>query len=281
MFITDTDGDYRFYSGNTPHIATRLPAGVYAAAVTPNLTFFRPTTTQGDTIVNLDTPVARQVKREITSFFDVDITKRLADNGIKHRRGVLLHGAPGSGKTSLLRSFFPLLIERDAVIISECNADYLENHVIPAIRKDDPDRPIVLSWDEFEKNVSHSFSELLSLLDGMASPDHLLVLATTNHLDQIPDTMLKRPSRFGLILEMPPLDRNARIVYAGKKYPMLGANDREQLVDLVDPTCALDYIEEACKLFLMGYEHDEIRGRLNGVKQAVLVCYEDDEDEDE
>lgn len=38
----------------------------------------------------------------------------------------------------------------------------------------------------------------------------------------------------------------------------------------------LDYLEEACKLSLMGYDVDEIRDRITGVHLAELALVEED-----
>lgn len=270
MFVLDSDGDYRPISGKNPQLIPTIPAGVYTVGMTPHGFFFHPLAIGGEQLVSLDTPVARQVTREIRDFFDPDISARLAAAGLKHRRGIILHGQPGAGKTSLVRALLPMIVAAGAVVLSECNADHLENVFIPAIRKTDPARPVVLLWDEFDKNAEYSHSELLRLLDGMNSPDHLLTIGVTNDLESIPRTLRGRPSRFGLILEMPPLDRAARETYARTKYPMLDADTIAGVVDMTEGR-ALDFIEEGCKLSLMGYELDEIRDRVQGIPGMILV----------
>ncbi|GAB4192404.1 MAG: hypothetical protein OHK0022_06590 [Roseiflexaceae bacterium] len=281
MFMIDRDGDFHFIPINTPEkVFQALPAGPYHLVETSSGMYFRPIAPAKDTLINLDTPVARRVRREIAEFFNPELTARLAAAGLKHRRGIILHGDQGTGKTSLVRAMFPLMIEQNAVILLETNADHLEHSIIPAVRLTDPDRPIVLVWDEFEKNAQYSRNELLQLLDGLASPDHLLTIGTTNNLNRIPKQLKYRPSRFSLVLEMPPLPAPARAAYVAHKFAMLNSDMARSVVDLTEGR-PLDYLEEACKLALMGYDVDEIRDRIQSAQLPVGGGDDDDDDSSE
>lgn len=277
MFMIDREGDFHFIPISTPeHVYQALPAGGYHVEQTPNGMYFKPIPSTKEMLINLDTPVGRRVRREITEFFNPELTARLTAAGLKHRRGIILHGEQGTGKTSLVRAMFPFMIEHNAVMLLETNADHLEHTIIPAVRLTDPDRPIVLIWDEFEKNARYSRNELLQLLDGLASPDHLLTIGTTNYLHRIPRQLRFRPSRFSLVLEMPPLPAEARTVYVQSKFSMLEAPVARAVVDLTEGR-PLDYLEEACKLALMGYDLDEIRDRIQG--EPILSPDSEDEDD--
>lgn len=278
MFIIDKDGDYSYVSATSAQeTATMLPTGAYRVNLHPMGLEFKPTQTSGDTLIDINTPVARKVAREIADFFNPGITERLRAAGLKHRRGIILHGKPGTGKTSLVRALLPTLLAHNAVVLVDPGADPLERLFIPAIRLCDPDRPIVLIWDEFERTTDYSQNELLQLLDGLNSPDHLLTIGTTNYIERIPDALKKRPSRFGLVLEMPQLSFEARRNYAVTKFPML---ENDMILSVVDMTAdvSLDHLEEACKLALMGYDPDEIRDRIQDARLCLATGDDDDED---
>ena len=51
---------------------------------------------------------------------------------------------------------------------------------------------------------------------------------------------------------------------------MLDADTIAGVVDMTEGR-ALDFIEEGCKLSLMGYELDEIRDRVQGIPGLILV----------
>lgn len=280
MFARDKDGDFIPVNTNDPdNIMRALPSGAYAANVGMSF-FLKPFAVQDQPFVSLDTPTARKIVREVDEFFNAQMTARLAQAGLKHRRGIIVHGPPGTGKTSLIRSLFPYFIQHGAVVVVDCNADHLENLIIPAIRRNDPERPIVLFFDEFDKNARYSCNELLRLLDGLNSPDHLLTIGCTNHLNAIPIQMRARPSRFSLVLELASLPSEARATYVATKYPMLDCEMRAFVLQVTD-TRSLDYLEEACKLALMGYEPDELRDRIAGASDEALAAVEVKTDDDE
>eukprot|EP01035_Chromulina_nebulosa_P022647 gene22647-29326_t len=95
-----------------------------------------------------------------------------SDRGIPYRRGYLLHGPPGGGKTSDVDAAFPS-------------------------REARPGRP-----GGVESAHSHSsdvtFSGLLNVLDGAASSEERLVFMTTNFIDRL-DPALIRPGRVDLM----------------------------------------------------------------------------------
>jgi hypothetical protein len=270
MFLIDNDGDFRSLGiRESDQLLARLPAGAYRVLESPSGLYFRPHQPTQEHMVQIGSRPMRLVTREVRDFFNPELQARLRDAGLKNRRGVILHGPPGTGKTSLVRLLFPEMIAHDAVILLDCNADHLEHRYIPAIRHNDPDRPIVIVFDEFEKTVKASRLELLRLLDGIVSPDRILTIGATNFIEEIPEQLRNRPSRFSLVLEVRELALAYRSELAARKYPMLNPDDREFAVQLTAAQ-PLDFLEEACKLVLMGYEPDEVRDRLSDMSVGPL-----------
>lgn len=282
MFVEQESGRLQYVPtpDNGP-VQTRLAAGAYRTNFDSfGQLFFTPVDVTRETLVDLDTEQAQHVRREIADFFDVRITERLISAGLKHRRAILLYGAAGTGKTSLVRGMFPLFISNEAVILIEPDISSVISRIIPAIRLTDSHRVVIIVLDEFHAVVSNGSVRLLQLLDGLQSPEHMMLIGTTNYINRVPKTLCQRPSRFSLVLEIPALPRSARIAFARGKYPML--DTVEQLVDITD-RLALDYLEEACKLSLMGYSIQEIQQRFGAIDVTVArekARQEEEEDED-
>jgi len=249
-------------------IVSRLPAGTYTdVGQEYRRLALRPCTPSATPALFLDTPEMRMVRREVEAFFDPAATARLQAVGLRHRRGIILHGPPGTGKRTMMRQLIPFLVERDAVILVDCDADYLEHALIPAIRASDPDRPIVLLFDAFDRDVSLSRAKLLQLLDGLTSPDHLLMIGCTNDFNAIPVQLRNRPSRFGLILRIDRLPDGVHERLAEQKYPTLSPADRQFAVRLTR-NLPINFLERVCEMFLAGCDPDEISDRFRAIAPA-------------
>ncbi|CUM63289.1 uncharacterized protein PRCAT00000860001 [Priceomyces carsonii] len=124
--------------------------------------------------------------------------------GIPYRRGYLLYGPPGSGKTSFIQALAGELDYNICILnLSEKNlTDDRLNHLMNHI----PQRSILLLEDvdaAFNKREQSdeqgftsgvTFSGLLNALDGVASAEECITFMTTNHPERL-DGALLRPGR--------------------------------------------------------------------------------------
>ncbi|RUP51111.1 BCS1 N terminal-domain-containing protein [Jimgerdemannia flammicorona] len=127
--------------------------------------------------------------------------------GIPYRRGYLLYGPPGSGKSSFIQALAGELEYNICILnLSERGlTDDRLNHLLSNI----PERSVMLLEDidaaftkrkQADQTGSQSmitFSGLLNALDGVASAEERIVFMTTNHIELL-DPALVRPGRVDL-----------------------------------------------------------------------------------
>ena len=135
------------------------------------------------------------------------------DRGIPYRRGYLLHGPPGTGKSSFIQALAGELDYSIAILnLSERGlTDDKLNHMLTII----PQRTLVLLEDvdvAFANRRTHTdpdgyrganvtFSGLLNAIDGVASAEERILFLTTNHVERLDDALV-RPGRVDLTIHL-------------------------------------------------------------------------------
>lgn len=161
----------------------------------------------------------RKPKRSIESVILAPTTKvRLIDDitkfinskewyremNIPWRRGYLLHGPPGNGKSSLITAVASMLDY--SVYIMALKG--MGEQDFSSLMQDVPEKAILLMEDidclmnRDGKDEALSFSTLLNCLDGVVASEGRLVFMTTNHPERL-DPALTRPGRVDMNVEIP------------------------------------------------------------------------------
>ncbi|MHA1168402.1 MAG: proteasome-activating nucleotidase [Candidatus Hodarchaeales archaeon] len=176
--------------------------------------------------------------------------------GIESPGGVLLHGAPGSGKTLMARA---VAHRTNATFISVIGSQLVQKYIgegarlvrelFDYARKREPAIVFIDELDAIgskrldiatsgDREVQRTFMQLLSELDGFAKRGNIKVIGATNRID-ILDPALLRPGRFDRIIEVPlPDDKGREEIFKihTRKMNLAGEIDTEKLGKLTK-TC--------------------------------------------
>jgi hypothetical protein len=147
-------------------------------------------------------------------------TKAAYDSlGLPWKRGILLLGPPGTGKTYFLKALsniikLPFCVLR---ITTNMNDGRLREQFQRAVDM----APCVVIIEDLDRAREPYFnlSTLLNILDGLEEADGLLTIATSNHPEHIDPALLLRPSRFDRKFEfgLPDVaDRERLLIQLGK-----------------------------------------------------------------
>jgi SpoVK/Ycf46/Vps4 family AAA+-type ATPase len=174
-----------------------LPDGAYSIVVTPSGLAFNRESVRNDDLVVAEGQVSALLD-EVGQFWGREYLYRTFK--VPYRRGILLHGAPGCGKTTLVRLLLRDIEQRFGVgfVINGSRAlSTFATNGYQAFRQIQPDTPLVVVIEDVDKIIGDGCEEqLLELLDGVGQGvDRVVFVATTNYLNKLPSRVL-RPSRF-------------------------------------------------------------------------------------
>ncbi|KAI4255886.1 MAG: hypothetical protein LQ352_002339 [Teloschistes flavicans] len=184
---------------------------VYAARTSTWERFGEPRRKRPLESVILDEGIKERIVADVKDFLHSE--NWYYDRGIPYRRGYLLHGPPGSGKSSFIQALAGELNYNIAILnLSERGlTDDRLNYLLTIV----PKRTLVLLEDvdaafsnrraqseaDGYRGANVTFSGLLNALDGVASAEERVLFLTTNHVDRL-DSALIRPGRVDMAVRL-------------------------------------------------------------------------------
>jgi SpoVK/Ycf46/Vps4 family AAA+-type ATPase len=135
-------------------------------------------------------------------------------NKIPWKRGILLFGKPGNGKSSLIKTLISEYNFKPVTIPAGANDDTVREAFAYA-EQQSPSLLFVEDLDSlFEKGVD--ISTFLNLMDGISAKNGLFVVATANDVKKLKTNITQRPSRFDRKFEIPLPNKEMVHIYLKK-----------------------------------------------------------------
>ena len=213
----------------------QLPPAQYVISFSENKGyFFLKKTVNLDNLIDLPDTRSEYVLKSIQNFWEKE--KAFRKHGFLWKRGMLLYGPPGSGKTSTLQQLSKMIIDRGGFSVYVNSDPEFVAHGLAIMRRIEPDRPIVVMIEDIDAIIDrHGESSLLALLDGELQIDNVVFIATTNYPEELDDRFINRPSRFDetILIGMP--NASAREIYLSHKNKRL-VKDKNEMARWVRAT---------------------------------------------
>jgi hypothetical protein len=211
----------------------RLPPGAYTATVDGyGKAVFQHRALQLDELVDFPGSLPAQILDELERFWTLG--ERFRKHGFLHRRGYLMYGKQGGGKSSVIHQVIARTVAQgNFAIFCESPSSFLE--CVEQLREVEADRPILCIFEDIDATISHfGNSALLQWLDGNYQIDKVVNIATTNFPERLDRRITSRPRRFDRIVRIDSPDARLRDAYFARKLPDLFAQERRRWVDLTE-----------------------------------------------
>lgn len=181
------------YSVTKKKKSVYLPAGIFKV-VKSNYEYFLMHTLDRREELFIPLDISAAVLTEFNRFLESKDTYE--DLHIMYRRGILLFGPPGTGKTTAINQILRNNMPQDTVVIFIDS--HLPDNMIVKLRQDP--RLKILVFEELTNFTSgygdEMPGELLNLLDGEESLSNCFIIGTTNYPEKLPGNIVDRPGRF-------------------------------------------------------------------------------------
>jgi len=195
------------YYGGFPTERT-LPKGAYAVHwdQSRQVIFLKRHEQPHDTLYSLPDMRTLEVMSRLRKFWESGHVYR--NLGLTHKRGVLLWGPPGSGKTATIMMLIEETLQLGGVVLIATVPDHAAS-ALHLVRQIEPDRPMVMVLEDLDETIAkYGEVKLLSMLDGEDQVSNVVFLGTTNYPGKLGARIINRPGRFDerIFVDLPSLE---------------------------------------------------------------------------
>lgn len=209
----------------------------------------------------------KNLQKDVFGFFtSEELYKKL---GIPWKRGLIMYGPPGNGKTISLKAIMKSCGEKDyAPLYVKSFQSFMgeEWSMAQVFNKARQLAPCVLVLEDLDSLINdRNRSFFLNQLDGLSGNDGLFLIATTNHFDRLDPGLSTRPSRFDRKYLFDDPDLEERTLYV--QYWQNKLKDNEEISF---PDSLVKEVAESTSLFSFAYLKEVFVSSL-----VILASFED------
>lgn len=218
-----------------------------------------------DDLLELPDSKGTYVLESISDFWKRE--KAFRKHGFLWKRGMLLYGPPGSGKTCTIQQLSKQIIQNGGLSVY-CSSPVITAEGLRILRRIEPKRPVVVMIEDIDAVIQrYGEPDLLALLDGELQIDNVVYIATTNYPEELDPRFIQRPSRFDEVIYIGMPSADARKMYLEFKNPRLKKQPDEltHWVKLTEDFSIAALKEVVVAVECLGRDVDETVERLRDI----------------
>ena len=256
----------------------QVPSGIYELQYNRNVSqiTLKKQPFKTDELYQLPSYEIQDILKDIQDFWDR--RDKYREYNFVHKRGILMYGEPGCGKSGIIQLIAKQLIENNGIILNIKDHDDVDFFIdfISTFRKIEPNRPLIVLLEDLDSiagESNYSTSKLLNILDGVKQIEDVVYIATTNYPEKLQERITNRPSRFDrrYKVELPNEDIREAYIRHKLKEEDLKNVDIQEWVKRTEGMSLSHLKEVVISTIVMGREFEEVMDNLEGLKRAPSV----------
>lgn len=268
-------------SGNTyfpvSDVVPTIPPGAYRTMMSNTGPYLEKMKIQIDHLLALPDSTTEMLLAEFSQFWK--LKPAFDERGFTFKRGMLMWGPPGSGKTSAVWQMTQRLVQEYKGVVIFVENPQLAIWCLSVLRRIEPNRPLITVSEDLDAIVAqYGEHHMLALLDGEFQINNVVHLATTNYPGALDRRFIDRPSRFDTVMKVGMPSAKAREVYFKAKEPTLPDATIARWVGRTEHYSVAHLREVCIATQCFKQDEDDVFERLDKMRQILVL---DDTGDDE
>ena len=258
-------------------VVNTVPPGAFRVAMSNQGPYLNKMAINIDNLLALPDSATEVLLEEFSQFWR--LKPAFDKRGFTFKRGMLMWGPPGSGKTSAIWQMTQKLVKDQKGIVLFVEEPNYVIWMLTLLRRIEPDRPVVIVYEDIDAIIqNHGEHQLLALLDGEFQTNNVIHIATTNYPGRLDRRFIDRPSRFDTIMKIGMPTAAARRVYFMNKEPELTEETLERWVEKTDGYSVAHLREVCIATQCLMQSEEQVFTRLDKMKRSTYELNDEGEE---
>lgn len=251
-------------------IRKELTPAFYVATSTMTGPILIPFQVTNDDILDLPGEKTESILKAIYEFYEKEETFKALN--FLHKRGMILKGQPGTGKSIVAFKAGRELIQKHAGIVIYATDPYSMEDNARDIREVEPKKSILNTIEDIDMMVAlYGERKLTAFLDGESSINGIFTLAITNDDRILSSRLTARPSRFDVTETVGVMSKEARISFLQQKATTLTPEQIEVWAEKTEEYTVPMLKELMIMVLAYTYSLDESIAKINKSFKSKVV----------